>query len=159
METKSQLRLQTASWIAVYVGIGWVIGQATQDGVRNWYPSLEKPPLNPPNLLFPIVWTTLFVLMGLAGSHLFRARGSATGKVCLALFAVQSAMNWSWSFIFFEWHSLGLAFAWILAMVGFAAALILKSWNHQRMAALCFVPYLLWIGFASYLSGSIWVLN
>ena len=150
---------QIALWIIVYVGVGWFIGRATSGDIQNWYPSLIKPALNPPNLVFPIVWTSLYVMMAIAGWTLWTRRHSINGHLCLKLFALQTGMNWLWSFIFFEWHLLGLAFGWIVTMIVFAVVLILKAQTHAKPAAILLIPYLLWISFASYLSGSIWLLN
>lgn len=148
-----------ALWIATYLCVGWIIGRMTNDDVQGWYRTLEKPALNPPDIVFPLVWTTLYVMIAIAGYKLFEHRKSPTGKTCCTLFVIQTILNWLWSFVFFEWHLLGLAFGWILVMVVLVAALILKASGHIRIAAYLLVPYLFWIAFASYLSGSIWLLN
>lgn len=148
-----------ALWIAVYVTVGWLIGRTTMDNVQTWYPTLAKPPLNPPDIVFPIVWTSLYVMMAIAGCTLWSRRTLPQGKLCVTLFGIQTLMNWLWSFIFFEWHLLGLAFGWIIVMIALTVILIKTSWTHARPAAILLIPYLLWISFASYLSGSIWFLN
>jgi benzodiazapine receptor len=150
---------QIALWIIVYVAVGWCIGRATNGDIQSWYPNLIKPPLNPPNIVFPIVWTALYVMMAIAGWTLWTRRHLSNGHLCFKLFAIQTAMNWLWSFIFFEWHMLGLAFGWILLMIPLAALLIFKARTHARPASILLAPYLLWISFAAYLSGSIWFLN
>lgn len=148
-----------ALWILVYLAAGMLIGAATSDSVSTWYQTLAKPALNPPPVVFPIVWSALYVMMGLAGWLLWQQRNAAGGKLALGLFGIQTLMNWEWSFIFFQWHMLGTAYVWILAMVAVVGILIFAALKVSRTAALLLLPYLAWIGFASYLSGSIWVLN
>lgn len=150
---------QIALWIVVYVCVGWAIGRGTSEGIQTWYPDLVKPALNPPNLAFPIVWTSLYVMMAIAGWTLWTRRHAENGQLCVKLFAAQTAMNWIWSFIFFEWHMLGLAFGWILVMIALTVLLIFKAKDHAKPVSILFLPYLVWISFASYLSGMIWFLN
>ena len=152
-------RAQLAFWIIAYMAIGSLIGNLTAADVSGWYKTLEKPSFNPPNLAFPIVWTTLYIFMGIAGWRLWSRRYSPEGKLSFALFCAQSLLNWGWSFVFFTAHLLGLAFGWILILIALVAVLILKAWDVDRTSALLLFPYLLWISFASVLSGTIWVLN
>ena len=150
---------QVALWIFLYVGAGWLIGAATSDSVNTWYQTLEKAALNPPPLVFPIVWAALYVMIACAGWLIWRSPASPQKRLVCGVFILQTLMNWAWSFIFFEAHLLGLAFAWILGMIVAVATLILLTWPLKRMAAILLIPYLLWISFASYLSGSVWLLN
>lgn len=150
---------QVILWIAGFLAVSWGIGQFTRDDVDTWYRGLLKPDLNPPDLVFPIVWTTLYVLMAISGWILWNRRHHPEGKLCLTLFVMQTLINWAWSFLFFELHLLGFSFAWILGLILLMAVLILKSWTHARTASLLLFPTLLWISFASYLNGSIWLLN
>jgi tryptophan-rich sensory protein len=152
-------RAQLAFWIIAYMAIGSLIGNLTAADVSGWYKTLEKPSFNPPNLAFPIVWTTLYIFMGIAGWRLWSRRHSPEGKLSFTLFCAQSLLNWGWSFVFFTAHLLGLAFGWILVLIALVAVLILKAWDVDRTSALLLFPYLLWISFASVLSGTIWVLN
>lgn len=151
--------VQLALWLAVYLGVSAVIGQVTRANIAGWYTGLDKPPLNPPNAVFPIVWTTLYVMMAVAGWILTRHKDMPAGRICLILFGAQTLVNWIWSFIFFEWHMLGLAFAWILGLIALVAVLILKVSTVSRTVMILLLPYLVWIAFASYLSGAIWLLN
>lgn len=144
-------------WIALYVSVGWIIGRVTMNDVQTWYPGLLKPPLNPPDLVFPIVWTSLYVMMAITGWMIWQRR-SHLRSIAL-LFGIQTLLNWAWSFVFFEFHLLGPAFAWIVVMIVLTVALIYKLWNPLKPAAILLIPYLLWISFAFYLSGSIWILN
>lgn len=146
-------------WIIGFLAISWLIGHINSDDIVGWYKGLEKPDITPPNLVFPLVWTTLYIMLAVAGYFLARKRDSQIGQLCFALFWVQMLMNWMWSVIFFEWHLLGFSFGWILFLILLVAVLILKAWDHDRKAALLMLPYLLWLAFASYLNGTIWLLN
>lgn len=152
-------RARLALWILAYMAIGSLIGRLTAADVDVWYKTLEKPSFNPPDIAFPVVWTILYILMGIVGWRLWQERRSPEGKLCFVLFAVQSVLNWGWSFVFFSAHLLGLAFGWILALIAVVAVLILKAWSLDRTVSLLLFPYLLWISFASTLSGMIWLLN
>jgi tryptophan-rich sensory protein len=151
--------VQLALWILAYLLISGLIGRIQAEDVDTWYRTLNKPSFNPPDLAFPIVWTILYTLMAIAGWKLSQARSSPEGKLCFTLFLIQSVVNWGWSLVFFKAHLLGLAFGWILVLIALVAVLILKSWDVQRTASFLLLPYLFWIGFASLLSGSIWIMN
>ncbi len=152
-------RVQLALWIISYMAIGSLIGRLTAADVDIWYKTLEKPSFNPPDLVFPIVWTILYIFMAIAGWRLAAHRQTPEGKLSFVLFCAQSLVNWGWSFVFFSAHLLGLAFGWILGLIAIVAVLILKAWEVDRTSALLLFPYLLWISFASVLSGTIWLLN
>lgn len=159
MNTLRKHFIQLTLWILLYVGAGWLIGALTSDSVNSWYQQLAKASLNPPPLAFPIVWTALYIMIAIAGWSLWQTATPKRKSLVCGLFILQTIMNWMWSFIFFEAHMLGLAFAWIVALIIVVAILILLSWSLSRRSALLLIPYLLWISFASYLSGSVWVLN
>lgn len=143
-------------WIALYLIVAGIIGNMTRDEIPNWYQGLAKPDLNPPDWVFPIVWTTLYIMIAIAGWRIWQNRNSGNGKILLSLFAVQTVMNWIWSYLFFDFHWLGISFGWIIGLVICVAALIYRS---DRINKALLIPYLLWISFASYLNFMIWQLN
>lgn len=121
-----------------------------------WYQGLEKPAFNPPNWIFGPVWTTLYVLVGIAGARAFlKERGNWLPKIWF----VQMALNFAWSPVFFVLHRADLALAVLIAMLIAILAFIATAWNRDRPAALLFLPYAAWVGFAGYLNGAIWWLN
>ena len=147
-------------WILVFEAMSYAIGMATQSHVDNWYRTLTPPPLTPPNLLFPIMWTTLYALIAATGWTLWTRRAQTPdGKRLLALFAVYMALNWSWSFIFFSAHQLFIGLAWIIVMNVIALVLIAKTWKGMRSTALLMIPPTLWTCFAAYLNSGYWWLN
>jgi tryptophan-rich sensory protein len=146
-------------WILAFEAVSFAIGISTQESVDGWYQNLQAPPLVPPDIVFPVVWTLLYVLIALAGWRLYSRRAEKDIKPLLALFAVYMVLNWSWSFVFFTAHQLLLGFAWIVCLDLIAFILIIKAWRIERPAAGLMIPPLLWTLFAAYLNGAYWWLN
>lgn len=130
-------------------------GSAMQD-----FALLQKPPLSPPGWLFPVVWTLLYAMMGLA-SYLVYASSCppefrSTG---LAFYAAQLVFNFFWSILFFRFGLYLLSFFWLLAMLVLIAAAALQFRRCDKRAFWLLVPYLVWVTFAGYLNLGIWILN
>ena len=159
MREKIRQYISLTLWIAVYLIIAGIIGDMTRHEIPGWYTNLIKPPLNPPDFIFPIVWTLLYIMIAIAGWRIWQLRSQPYGKAFLGLFALQTLMNWVWSYLFFDYHWLGFSFIWILGLVACVAFLISWLWARHRITALILIPYLTWIAFASYLNGMIWYLN
>lgn len=129
------------------------------------FESISKPPLAPPGFLFPIVWTILYILMGIAFYMIltFNAKGTSsliiTKNVCITLFIVQLVFNFFWSIIFFGFKMYYLAFFWLLALLAMVIVLSVMSFKINRFTSLSFLPYILWMSFASYLNIGIAILN
>lgn len=133
---------------------GLLLGYANKpDG---WYAALNKPAFNPPNFLFAPVWLTLYVCIGVAGA---RTWARDPRSPAMAAWAAQMALNFLWSPVFFGMHRIGLALGIILALLTAIAAFIALQWRTDRLAALLFLPYAAWVGFATVLNGSIYRLN
>ena len=136
------------------VGGGLAIGYLTVPGA--WYAQLAKPAFTPPGWIFGPVWTTLYVMIAVAGWRVWRRdRGGRPVKLWWA----QMALNFLWTPIYFGAHQIGLALAVILLLLAAILAFIVLSWRQDRAAAWLFVPYAAWVAFASLLNGSIWMLN
>jgi tryptophan-rich sensory protein len=146
-------------WIVVFEAISFAIGMATQGDVDGWYAGLNRPPLVPPNILFPIMWTLLYGLIAASGYSIWRMQVGPERKRLLTLFAVYMALNWSWTFVFFTQHMLGLGLVWILAMDAVAVALIVLARKARNRAWLLMIPPTLWTLFAAYLNAGYWFLN
>lgn len=144
----------TLGWIIAFLGVSYFIGQVTQANMA-WYADLPKSPLNPPRIAFPIAWTSLYIMLAVAGSLIFRVQGE-DGSKYKKLYAVYMIMNWAWSFIFFGAHMVTLGFVWIVASVLVLGVLILCLWRgSKKIAALLCIPTLCWSLFAAYLNGYI----
>lgn len=146
--------LSLAAFLALMLGGGTAIGFLTLPG--EWYAGLEKPSFNPPNWIFAPVWTTLYVLIAIAGWRIWiKGRNSAA----MWLWWVQLALNFAWSPVFFGAHQIAAALAIILALFAAILLFIANAWRRDRSAALLFAPYALWVGFASILNGALFALN
>lgn len=146
--------------IAATVGIGSLGGLFTFPEIQHWYAGLTKPSWNPPNWIFGPVWTTLYLLMGIAVYRVWRAgANSSLVKSALALFIVQFVLNFFWSIIFFRYHQLLGAFVELLAMWGAIFATIIAFSKVDKLAAWLLVPYISWVSFAGILNYTIWRLN
>lgn len=123
-----------------------------------FYASLPKPPLAPPAALFPIVWTILYILMGVACWLVWRSRSPARFPA-LTVYAVQLLMNFLWVLVFFGAGKLFSAFIWVVAL--FAAELItfLRFRKIERLAGALLIPLLVWTLFGAYLNLAIYILS
>jgi len=145
--------------LALPLLVGSVAGLATTPNINEWYQFLEKPVFSPPNWLFGPVWTLLYILMGVGFYMILQAEPGELRKRALNAFYIQLALNFAWSFIFFEFRLIGVAFAEIL-LVWFALAwMIYAFYPVNKKAALMQIPYILWVTFASVLNGAVMVLN
>ncbi|MFP4530232.1 MAG: TspO/MBR family protein [Halodesulfurarchaeum sp.] len=133
----------------------------TVQGLGEWYGSLTRPAIAPPNWVFGPVWTALFLLMGVAVWLVWRHAGESPGRVRFAMgvFAIHFAFNLAWSAAFFALQAIALGFAVILVLWALILATIWAFDRVDRRAALLLVPYLLWVTFATVLNYRFWVLN
>ncbi|MFN7126108.1 MAG: TspO/MBR family protein [Allorhizobium sp.] len=140
--------------------IGFVVGAGLLAGLTNmpgdWYQSLEKPFFNPPPWLFGPVWTTLYVLIGVAGARIWQR---APKSAAMQLWFAQMAFNLMWSPSFFGLQNPELALAVIVGMLVTIVAFMVKARPIDRISTLLFVPYLTWVTFAGILNLSIAWLN
>lgn len=154
------LLVKTIICIAVVMAIGFTSGMTTAEAIPNWYVQLNKPSFNPPNWLFGPAWTILYIFMGIAIARIWHQyKPEAAYKLAIALFAIQLALNFFWTLIFFGLKDPALALAEILLLWGFILACILQFRKLDAVAAWLFVPYLAWVSFATLLNFMIWKLN
>jgi translocator protein len=136
-------------------GLGSV---ATTPNIPTWYEGLAKPWFNPPNAVFPVVWTVLYILIGVSGWLTWRTGSPRTTRALVPYF-IQLALNVAWSFAFFGMHNPAAGLA-VIALLAIAIVwTIVAFWPISRAAALLLVPYLLWVCFASALNVAIYSLN
>lgn len=133
------------------------VGAAATVDAPSFYAQLSRPSWAPPAWVFGPVWSTLFVLMGVAAWLVWRSPGPR--RTPLGLFALQLVANALWSWLFFAWHRGALAMAEILVLLVLIAATAVAFWRTRRVAGLLLVPYLLWVGFASLLTWTLWRSN
>ncbi|WP_422014968.1 TspO/MBR family protein [Reyranella sp.] len=151
--------LALALFVGICLAIGGLGGAVTASSVAEWYPTLNKPSFNPPNWVFGPVWTTLYVMMGIAAWRVWRAVERDTARGPLAVFALQLAVNLGWSIAFFGLRDPGLAVVVIVVLDLLVLATALMFRRIDGLAALLLVPYLAWIAFATILNVAVWRLN
>ena len=130
-------------------------------GSMGIYNMIITPPLAPPSIVFPIVWTILFILMGISSVMVYNTdyiplpqRKSAIYTYALSLF-----FNFFWSVLFFNFRTYGLAFFWLVGLWILILLMIVRFYRLDKPAGLLQIPYLLWVTFAGYLNYTVWILN
>lgn len=140
--------------------LGFASGRAVPSGSENvWYQALTKPELNPPGWVFPVVWTTLYIMIGLALAMIVHARGARGRGVAIGLFVVQFALNLAWTPLFFGAHLVDIALFVIVAILAVSIATTFTFARIRRGAAWLMLPYLVWLSFAGVLNWRIGQLN
>ena len=137
-------------------GIG---GAVTTPKIATWYAALTKPSWTPPNWIFGPVWSALYFCMAIAAWLVWRQGGVSNATLPLTLFGFQLVLNVYWSCIFFGQENPCLAFVEVLLLWLAIAATMIEFWQRTRIAGNLFVPYLVWVSFASVLNFTIWRLN
>lgn len=149
---------------AVSILIALLVGGASLFLTRNnmdIYDELITPPLAPPSILFPIVWTVLYVLMGISAAMIYTAKDEPFRErySALAIYASSLVVNFSWSIIFFNLKAYLFAFIWLLFLLFLIVKTIMQYKKIRPIAAYLQIPYAVWVAFAGYLNLGIWVLN
>ena len=137
--------------VAVCLFVGYLSNLLQAESLATWYPMLNKAPFTPPGWVFAVVWSILYVLMGISAGLLL-ASNNVTKRLLLALFVVQLFFNLLWSFCFFTMQSVTLGVAVLFMLVVMALAYFFGAFLVERKVAYFFLPYLLWLFFACYLN-------
>ena len=124
------------------------------------FDEIVKPPLVPPAWVFPVVWSILYILMGIASYIVYRSDAPRDEiKKALAVYAAQLAVNFFWSIIFFNLQAFLFAFYWLLLLWVLIIATTILFWRINKTAGILLIPYLVWVTFAGYLTYAIFLLN
>ncbi|MCA0402828.1 MAG: tryptophan-rich sensory protein [Proteobacteria bacterium] len=158
MTTKNGLKLM--GLIVLFLFIGSLLGLMTKANINPWYDNLTKSALTPPNWVFSVVWSILYVLLAYVAYKLWLSYQTNKKLIgVIFLFAIQLIMNWLWTPFFFQLHWMGFSFIWLMVMIIINAILIYQLKNQQKLLALLLSIYSVWLLFASYLNGFIWFFN
>ena len=147
--------------VIICLAVGYLSGMVTRASITTWYPTLVKPSFNPPNWIFAPVWTSLYVMMGVAAGLIWNQITTQKLAVTKALqiFAIQLVLNALWSYLFFGLHNLMLATIEVVLLW----LMIFETYSQfakiNKTASYLMLPYLAWVSFASVLTASIWWLN
>ena len=146
-------------WIFLSEAAGVISALLTRGNMALYTEGVVQPTLSPPAVLFPVVWTVLYALMGIGAARVDLAEPSGEQKKALRLFLVQLAVNFFWSILFFNFRAFGLAFLWLLLLWVLIILMIRAFWKVDKSAALLQIAYLFWVTFAGYLNFAVWLLN
>ncbi len=146
--------------IAIPLTVGIASAALTRDSM-DIYGRLNTPPLSPPSVIFPIVWTLLYTLMGISSAMIFTRRDKNQGEARRGLiyYTISLVLNFSWSIIFFKLEAALLA---LIVLGGLFYCIIRTIISYRKVwpaAAYLQIPYALWVAFAGYLNAGIWLLN
>ncbi len=141
--------------ILIPVVIGFIIGLITNSSID--YTIINRPKISPPGWIFPVVWTILYILMGISYGLLIENKKNDLKTK--SIYIAQLFLNYSWSIIFFTLKLRFLAIIWIILLVISIIIMIAIFFKRNKMSGILQIPYLLWCLFATYLTISIYLLN
>ena len=150
--------LSLVFFVSISLAAGFLGSFATMDSINGWYATQVRPSWTPPNWVFAPVWTTLYVLMGVA-AYLVSCSKKVGKYLALWLFLAHLLVNTFWSIAFFGMHEVLLATIVILVLLGLIVALMKLYWSHSKLATYLMIPYLLWVSYATTLTIGFLVLN
>jgi benzodiazapine receptor len=143
--------------IAIPLIVGGISSLITQNGFKN-YAQIDKPALSPPSWIFPVVWTILYILMGIS-AYLIYEKDKSEAKRPLTLYAIQLVMNFMWPVFFFSFHAYLFSFIWLIIMWAIVIAMTVLFYRTDKLAGLLQIPYIIWLTFAAYLNLSVFLIN
>lgn len=145
--------------VALALGVGGLSALLTA-GNMDLYSEIVQPPLAPPPWLFPVVWTVLFILMGISSAMIFTSDATKRDvNNALTVYGINLFLNFFWSIIFFNMRAYLFAFIWLIALWITILVMIIKFIKIKPLAGYIQIPYLIWVTFAGYLNLAIYILN
>lgn len=154
---KSKLKVYGV-FLLITLGVGAASALLTNMGMDS-YKAAEKPPLTPPDIVFPIVWSVLFTLMAISAARVWLTDNSRIRNHAMIVYFIQLFFNFFWSVLFFNFQAYALAFLWILGLWALILVMIIRFYQADKIAGLLQIPYLLWVTFAAYLNYAVYLLN
>jgi translocator protein len=156
--TRSMIFLLIA--VVIVTATSWMGSVITASSLAGWYSGLNKPWFNPPNWVFPVAWTTLFLLMAFSFWRILRqVDGGPSRNTAIFAFMVQVLFNLSWSFAFFGARSPFAGLCVAVGLLASVAAMVMTFRRIDRLAGNTQLPYLAWVSFALVLNFTIWRIN
>lgn len=138
--------------------IGFTASYFQKDAIETWYPYLDKPDLTPPNIVFPIAWSIIYLCMGIS-IGLILISNALKKKELTSLFIIQLLLNFAWSILFFYFQNPLLGLIDILLLDICVTVYTIRSYPVKKVSSILFWPYIIWIYFATYLNGYIFINN
>ena len=148
-----------AFWIILCEAVGALAGWISAGGIEVYSALANKPPLTPPQWIFPVVWSILYALMGISAARISLTPPSKERNRGLNLFTAQLIVNFFWPLLFFNAQAFGFALIWLILLWVLVLAVILTFRKIDKTAAWLLIPYLVWLTFAVYLNAGVYILN
>lgn len=145
--------------VGLPLALGAIAGIFTAKAIPGWYAALNQPSFNPPNWIFGPVWTLLYILMGVSLYLVWQTPPGMQRNTAMAVFFFQLLLNFGWSFLFFYYQRIGLAFAEIILIWFTILVMMLLFYRLRPVSAWINVPYFLWVSFATLLNAAYYRLN
>lgn len=154
------MKIKNTSALIIAILIPLAVGSLSSllSGNMDTYAMMNRPNISPPAIVFPIVWTILYILMGISSYLIYQSENENKEKT-LRIYALQLFFNFLWSIIFFGFSQYFFAFIWLLALIVILIIMIYEFYKISPLAAYLQIPYLLWCIFAAYLNYMIYQLN
>lgn len=145
--------------LVIPLAIGSITALLTGGGM-DVFETLNNPPLSPPGWLFPVAWTILYILMGIASYLVLEAgKSQEVTKRAIWLYGIQLAFNFLWPILFFNLSAYLFAFIWLVVLWILILATTVQFYRIRDIAGYLMIPYLAWVAFAGYLNLGIYLLN
>lgn len=146
-------------FVIISLAAGRLGAAITEPALAGWYDTLRKPGWTPPDIVFPVAWSLIFVTIGIAAWLVWRTAERGEARLPLTLFVAQLVINVLWSFCFFGQRSPLLGLVCLGALAVAVVLTTLAFYRVSRPAGWLFLPYLLWLGYAGALNFAIWEMN
>lgn len=146
-------------WVLISLAVGAVSGWLTREATEIYNMTVQKPPLSPPQWVFPVVWSALFTLMGISAGLVSEQPPSKERSRGLNLMVAQLIVNFFWPLLFFNLQAYGFGLLWLIVLWLLVLWMILTYRKTRPIAAWLQIPYLIWLSFAIYLNAGVWLLN
>ncbi len=162
MKIKTLLRTLKPYLVSCFISLGvGIISAVATSGSMDIYDRIAKPTLSPPSILFPIVWTVLYILMGISAARIYLNRELKPVEVkdALSVYGMSLVANFVWSIIFFNFGAFIVSFVWLLLLLSLIVAYTIRYFAIDKPSAFLQIPYIAWVAFAGYLNFAIFLLN
>ena len=146
------------TWVIICFIVGLTASYFQSEALSQWYPLLNRSSLTPPNIVFPIVWSILYLLMGIS-SGLVTGTDYTDRRFIITIFIIQLILNFMWSMLFFYMHNPLWGLIDIIVLDLLVLLYIIITYRNHRTASYLFIPYMVWLIMATYLNGYIYLHN
>jgi tryptophan-rich sensory protein len=159
MNDRPSLALKIVVGVIVCLGVGFLSGLSTASSISGWYQTINKPPFTPPGWLFAPVWTSLYTIMGVAAAWIWHTADGKQRNKALSVFGVHLLLNAFWTQLFFGFQLPVWAFVEIIVLLGTIIYFSILFYRIKPWTGWIQIPYILWVTFASVLTGTIAWMN